>query len=78
MRKDSHRHTPSNTPINTGKVLIGAAYQPSRSWMAEDQIWLQNMLIKRKQDIEPIGMQVSDFALLFTYIIAIVVFVLTF
>lgn len=68
--------TPTYAPYNTGKVLIGSAYQPQlNNIYSADQQWLQDVLLKQPQ--QPTK-QLSETVLWWAYAAAIVVIVLTF
>lgn len=55
------RLSPHLTPLNTGKVLIGSAYQPSPCHVSDDQLWIQNALLEKyRQKFSPIPMTLAD------------------
>jgi len=72
------RLNPDLTPLNTGKVLIGSAYQPKPCHMAEDQLWIQNALLdKYRQKFAPIPMTLADKVIACLGVLAVVVVWLT-
>jgi len=67
---------PTYAPYNTGKVLIGSAYQPQlNNIYSADQQWLQDVLLNQPK---PAPKQLSDTVLWWLYGAAIVTIVLTF
>lgn len=67
------RLTPDNTPLNTGKVLIGSAYQPKPCQVSEDQQWLQDALLKDKRKSDLIPMNLADKVMYCLGVLALVV-----
>ena len=71
MRKDQIRRTPTSTPINTGKVLIGSAYTPRKNHISNDQLWLQSALLaKHSERIQPLAMTLADKVMIALFIVA--------
>lgn len=65
------RLTPNNTPINTGKVLIGSAYTPAKNHISNDQLWLQSALLaKHSERIQPLAMTLADKVMIALFIVA--------
>lgn len=55
------RLSPSLTPVNTGKVLIGSAYQPNPCHVSEDQLWLQDALLEKyREPLQPYPTTLAD------------------
>lgn len=71
----SYQRNPKHIPVNTGKVRIGLAYDPSKSWNDPDQDWVQEALLnKANKQSKPM----AETALGIVYILAIAAVILTF
>lgn len=74
----SLRLDPQLTPVNTGKILIGAAYVPAKNHVHDDQLWLQStMLPKPGEQIHPSPLPLTDKIILVLFVVSCLVIWLT-